>query len=481
MLLQLTKDVAEMARRKAAGPRAKLSGCPHRETPRARPGRFLGRGGHFRAVLRVSLLVLAWASAAPLWALDLDLQLAGRENHVVEGHVVISGDHAYVSSTDWPPTNEFDIYDVRDPAHPTLTRQLATTGWLYGLPLSPHFTYTPDANETWMVSDVSQPDGPQPVGGYKTIAAASGTAVVGTYAFAIDQAMTLQIIDIRNPALPQAVGSYHSSSGFRMVAVAGTTACLVANGEDLLFLDVSDPSNPVPRGTLAGFGDATSLALYSHYVLVGGSDSLQVIDITDPTHPQLTAKCRAYHAYVLSLSVDGQHACLGDAWGRLGLVDLSDPANPKLEGVSASVGYYTSGAAMAGGYAYAVAGRLNVLQIRPANPQRLAELPFNPTDNAADSLAFLVAVDGNEACLAVDGRIEIVDLTHPENPERVGTYSGIGGGWAGNFFAVGLSGHYAYVGGSLASGVGNYSDGLHVLDISTPAIPRRVGYYPLSN
>jgi hypothetical protein len=66
------------------------------------------------------------------------------------------------------------------------------------------------------------------------------------------------------------------------------------------------------------------------------------------------------------------------------------------------------------------------------------------------------------------GGLQVIDVSDPANPQRVGGYD-----TSGEAQGVAVSGHYAYV----ADG---YAGGLQVIDVSDPANPQRVGGYDTS-
>jgi hypothetical protein len=462
-----------------------------------------------------ALLFAFWLTPAEsLTAFDLDLERVGGYHDTGYGSVAVSGQYAYCG---WP--GGLDVIDLSNPAQPKLVHRYDTSHWFYGLPVSTNFMYKPDAEETWMVYDVSNPADPQQVGGYKTIASAhfntsaSRTKVAGTYAYVTDEDATpLQIIDVRNPANPQRVGSYDPiqyAPDVQDVAVSGTFAYLAAGDDGLQIIDVSNPLTPLQRSAVSGIGNATTVAVDSHYAYVGGFGDLQVVDIRDPAKPQVVAHYPGYDAFKLAIS--GSYACLGGAsW--LTFVDISDPTNPKLAGRSGMSG--PTGVAIAGRYAYIMGwlSGLHIFEMRPANPQRLAELQFGKVQDGTVPLAQRVTVSGNYAFVADDkGTVHILDIRDPENPQQVGDFA-LGGeiyafapsgflvsvvgnglvvfdlhqpanpqllgsvnGLPGNFTGLALSGHYAYV----TSDAIDTGAGLHVFDINDPVNPRLLGQYLL--
>ncbi|GEM_PF-1061375 len=77
-----------------------------------------------------------------------------------------------------------------------------------------------------------------------------------------------------------------------------------------------------------------------------------------------------------------------------------------------------------------------------------------------------VAISGQHAYVAAAG-LHVIDISNPANPQRVGGFSDTMGAVNG----VAISGHYAY----LADGF----EGLLILDVGNPANPHRVGAYDI--
>ena len=82
-------------------------------------------------------------------------------------------------------------------------------------------------------------------------------------------------------------------------------------------------------------------------------------------------------------------------------------------------------------------------------------------------LAVAVAVRTTPTWRMGDAGLQVIDVSNPANPQRVGGYD-----TSGHAFGVAVSGNYAYV----ADG----ANGLQVIDVSNPANPQRVGGYDTS-
>ena len=128
-----------------------------------------------------TLLLYYALMAVPASAVDLDIVgVASYQGPLSFGRLSISGTRLYSGGC---------ILDISNPANPKQIRNYDASGWPYGLPVTTNFTYTPDPDETWLVTDISDPAHPLMLGGYKTMASASGyfrVKVSGSYAFVVE-------------------------------------------------------------------------------------------------------------------------------------------------------------------------------------------------------------------------------------------------------------------------------------------------------
>lgn len=424
------------------------------------------------SISRVHLYVLVAQTLAALLlpisllAVDVELRRVGGCD-CANGRVAVSGGYAYVGGT---------VLDVSNPANPLPIASYDTTEWRYGLPVSTKFTYAPDADETWMVTDVSDPTRPHVVGGYKTMALTCGVKVSGKYAYTINTEKTLWMIDvieISDPANPRLVATYEGTKTPVDMAISGKYAYVAAGGEGLQVLDISNPSGPTLRGSVTLHDHALSVGVSGDYAFVGGASGLYAIDIRNPVSPALRRLVQTDRP-VQNISLSGNYVC-STAYGSVALFDISDPGSPKFAGRSEGLAEYARSAAISRGYAYFTGSfhGLDVIEIRSANPQRIATLQFG-TDTSAHGLGgFVTAVAtvGNYAYATDDeAGLQVIDINETSNPRRVGRY-----GTRGEFYGLAVSGNYAYVGGTFWDGSKLVDNGLHVLDVSDPTRPWRVG------
>ena len=381
---------------------------------------------------------------------------------VSSGAIAVSGNHAYVLTVG----SELQVLDISNPANP---RPVSIMGGVEGsLAIHGEHAY-----------------------------------VAGSWQDGEGMRAGLKVIDISEPGNPHEVGRYNASGYVvHDVFVSGNHAYLTENAANLasrlIVVDVSDSGNPRQVGsydTDFGFYGA-DVAVSGNYAYVASGreqSSHQVIDISDPTSPRGVGSYQTFTSF--DVAVAGDHAYV-TTWSGLHVFDISHPASPQPVGSydtsSDASEWVTRRVAVWGNYAYVAEwwrddeqsqrdqGRLEVIDLNdPANPRRVGG--YNTSGGASG-----VAVSGNHAYVAetwydqqaqtTKGLVEVIDISDPANLRRVGDYD-----LAGSAGDVTVSGSYAYVaGGRFDETAGQHQDGLTILDISNPANLQRVGSYDLA-
>ncbi len=248
-----------------------------------------------------------------------------------------------------------------------------------------------------------------------------GVCIAGTRAYLAGGGPSLEIVDISEPANPYELGSYAAASPVWGVTVSGNYAYLAAEATGLIVVNVSDPALPIRVGGYNTSESAYDIFLTNNLAYVAdGQAGLVVIDVSNPALPRRVGGLGGM-GEVRQVVVSGNYAYLADrfwngiaemqAYGGLRIIDISNPANPKLVGEQQTSGQ-----------------------------------------------AWYLTVSGNVAYVGADV-LEMFDVSDPVNPWRIGSY-GTGG-------AVALDGNHAFV--------ANFQSGLHVLDISDLTSPSRLG------
>ena len=181
----------------------------------------------------------------------------------------------------------------------------------------------------------------------------------------------------------------------------------------------------------------------------------------------------------LQTVVSGHYAFIANTWfqasatGRLLVLDIDDPARPKLAG-SFNVEGYAQYVAVSGGQAFLIENIMNPQQnLRPAkgrlhvidisDPARLVRTATHETDTAVQGLA----VSGDYCYLALQdpyapsGRLLVLEVKDRLHPREIGSVD--------VRFPEGLS-----LAGDLLY-VNRRYDGVDLFDIRNPGAPRRIG------
>ena len=264
------------------------------------------------------------------------------------------------------------------------------------------------------------------------------------------------------------VGALALDNYVQDVALAGTRAYLVGSTYDvpgsLHVVDVSDPSQPQLAATLGDLGKADALQLAGDhaYVVDGGNywndytASLRIISLANPDQPVPVASFTTA-GRATDVAVAGGYAFISlrgvytgnPGFAGLQIVDISNPQAPANVG-SLAIASGLAHLAVSGNRVYATGdGGFYVIDINnPAAPTLAGSLAF---DNALNA----IAVAGQYAYTEGAGVLRIIDIENPYLPV-VGSLSGTGGN------DINLVGNRLYIG----------SD---VIDISTPFAPQRIG------
>jgi len=415
-----------------------------------------GSPRHVEVAAGYAYLPDAWANgmAGGIWVVDVsdpeNPALLWLWTGLVAYDMRVIGSYAYVVEF----AGNFWVIDISDLANPT------AVGWctLFGgdeVVAQGEYAYVASGADGLRVIDVSDPTAPVEVGAWEETYT-EGVAVAGAYAYLANWDRGFRAIDVSNPAEPVEVGFWGAPNYARGLAVAGGHAYVADSFSGLLAVDVSDPGSPLPVGW---WGSAWRVAVSGGYAYVANSITFYVVDVSDPSNPQLrgyldigasAVAVAGQYAYVAGSSV-GIGACLQ-------VVDVSDPANPVRLGYCETPGDAFD-VAVAGQYAYVAdwdAG-LSIIDISdPANPQVVGQYD-------TPGLAGGVAVCGSYAYLA-DGPLRIIDVSDPTNPLEVAVISTIG-----RAEDVACADGYVYVAAS--------TGGLRVIDVSDPAKPVEVGYW----
>ena len=369
--------------------------------------------------------------------------------------VDVSGNYAYVADDE----AGLRIIDVTDPLNPEEEGFFDNPAYTYGVVVRDSIAYLAAEHDGLWVVNISDPSAPAAMGQCNVSPGTTwDVAVQGDYAYTATGWYGMHIVDISNPYSPSVVGNYYPSSPHG-IAIADDYAYLAISGyAELHVIDISNPSVPSQVGEYGWDDFFLDVAVSDTLAYVAYSmGGLQILDIADPASPRIISSCPIGWWYSLGLEVAGNYAYVtycGYDEGGLQAIDISDPLSPQ------PLDYYMtyddgSGVQVVGNYAYLTAYGDGLSIIDISDPNSLAGVGYYNTPGWAID----VAVSGDYAYVADYWGLRILNVADPANPFEVGSYA------AGGGTGVAVQGDYAYV----------VDGSLQILDISNPSAPALVG------
>lgn len=355
------------------------------------------------------------------------------------------------------------IIDVSDPAAPRQVGFLSGSTY-YGVAVEGTTVYltiwTGDAQSGLRVIDASDPTAPRIVGGANTGGGASAVAVSGGIACLADGS-ALRIIDVSVPTSPLIVGTLDAPAWH--VCLEGDTAYIVSGSDDLRVVDLSNPTFPQIVGSAALAGSAEDVAVSGGRVFVAaGSRGLQEFDVSEPTAPVPVREVSTL-GMAWGVAMAGAYACVAVEYVGLRVFDtlnppaqagrLSLPDLPTALTVRRSLAYVVAGSSSQ------PVGYLGVVDVSdPGAPvvQGSCSTLGGPTSILKSGSCAYVGVSYPRQAL------EVFDVYDPPHPSHLGSVTIPGSAYA-RIYAMAVRGTYVYAAADEA--------GLVVFDVSNPAAP----------
>jgi len=419
----------------------------------------------------------------------------------------VSGNYAYIADFH----SGLKIVDIFDPANPALISGYDTPGLSYDVFIEGDYAYIADSYPSGLqIINVQNPASPVFTGSYDSLSAQK-LYVSGQYAYITPQIGNLNIINVSDPQSPSFVASVSGSYDARGVYVSENYAYVIRDiyqdRTEFRIFDISDPANPVTMDFIDFYtSDPRDIYLYGDLAFIVDRFYLHIVDVEDPAN--------IFEAGSISSSGYGiygydEFAYIAGGNNGLAVFYVSDPSNPLLAGMFHTPDN-TDDVYISGNYAYTASNSSGLYIMDISNPYDPAIVSNHGgsegiskifiSDNYAytankfigsfDYLGitdlsdlhnpvqrgfydsglniFDIQVSANYAFLA-NPQMIIVDVTDPDNPGHVWTYSG----WA--VLDLFVDGNYAY------AALGWSYDSLLIFDISDPENPAVIGNYSISN
>ena len=280
--------------------------------------------------------------------------------------------------------------------------------------------------------------------------------ISGNYVYIADRGNSvnslLHIVDITNPLSPQLVSSTTNTTikGFHPIMVQGKYAYLGGEGfsgsnEGVAIYDISNPTTPVQTDTQTTSDAVYGLWVCGKYMYVctsgnAGANDFYIFDISDPTNiVQLSANNFGNQAQ--DLTVQGKYAyVVYRTSNTLSIIDISNPASPSVAGTVSITNAYS--VAVNGFYAFVLTFSGNSIVSVDVSDPTTPTIVQTLNDFTNLNNAYNLRLSGNYAYIMLSSDFTIVNISNPAAMTITSRYTldiALGQG------DVYVSGLYAYI------------------------------------
>jgi len=251
-------------------------------------------------------------------------------------------------------------------------------------------------------------------------------------AYVSEDSNGLVILDISDPLSIAVVGMYPTARPPGAIACDGDVAYIYHRAwldpdiggfrpSTVSVIDVQDPAHPTLLTTLEDPDSFRPIAIRDGRLMAYGGGGLQFLNISNPLSPSVIGSLELENYGPMALS--GDWAYTSTYTGML-TIDISDPADPRLVDDDGPF-YFPDSIAISNKVAYALSDLqaapgtiLYALSLSdPSNPQLID--PFGTGLGVVDACG--VARDDRLYLVEPHGGVEILRVTDPTDPSRVGT------------------------------------------------------------
>jgi len=425
-----------------------------------------------------------------------DIEIVGYydDNPGEADHVAISDGHAYLISSYLPQYEEDDenrhssleIIDISNRDNPDPVSELKLESEILSISLTDEYLfftvrhYFPNPNGPsvggLMVIDISDPAEPEIAGRYSTYFNPHNIQVMNDVAYFLsdNQGTYIFILDVSDVEGIREISTYEQNlDGNSMLALSDTLILVTIINDndlvDLMILDASDPEelDSITIARLDAEG-VIALAVGDGFAYLATNDSsLIVMDISDPTEPEESARIELPAAAVC-LTVENGTLLFGYPYlyngdnmpieyeGERGIhvMDIENPEEPEEIG-----SYLTNGIAcevqVVGDYAYLAAGPEGFRIIDVSDSIRPVEIAsFIPEGG---DIRLLHVVEDYAYLADWSFGLRVVDISDLDNLEEIGLFE-----IENRISTIQVEDDYAFI--------GTTRDGF-IVDVSHPAEP----------
>lgn len=153
--------------------------------------------------------------------------------------------------------------------------------------------------------------------------------------FVADNSAGVAVIDVSQSAQPRIINTIPTPAAVASVTLSrnGQQLFIAEQANGVRIFDVRNPSAPVAIAHIKTQGHAQSLALsHNGHSLFSANNTggLQLFDIRNLQNPQPLSQLKTHNAFSVTLTADNRYALVGDLFGGVKVIEVTQPTQPRL-------------------------------------------------------------------------------------------------------------------------------------------------------
>jgi len=318
------------------------------------------------------------------------------------------------------------IIDINDPSNPYIIGEFLPSGYVQNVVntnIGPYIY----AGEYWdngfRTIDASDPTQPVTIDYDPIPDQCMDVAIKGNFAYVANSYSGIYVLDVSDLSNPKEISHYDTPCRSNSVVVKDSIA-YIADSTSILLLNISNPSNPEKISELPLICDGYGLELNYPYLYVtsGLEHYFAIVDVSNPQSPFVTGICYLDNNAPTYICHKDTFAYVSAPLEGVAVINIKDVYNPTLETYCSLPGY-SRGIDYRGNYLYVANFDTNIINIMnisdPTTPIFVNSFP------TVRDYPFELTIKDSFLYVALQiVGVEVFDISSPFIPKSVGYYCG---------------------------------------------------------